>query len=101
MTETETLWTERVAAWRASGLSAPKFAEAYDFTAGTLRWWASRLSKGTAKPVVLARVEVRANREESSGVRIEVGGVRIVVAHGFDADVLRAVVGALHGAGPR
>jgi hypothetical protein len=43
MTETETKWAERVAGWRGSGQTAPAFCKGKDFSAGGLRYWASKL----------------------------------------------------------
>lgn len=37
------LWRERVADWKASGLTADEFASRHGLVAGTLRWWARRL----------------------------------------------------------
>jgi transposase-like protein len=37
------LWRERVADWRASGLTADEFASRHGLVAGTLRWWSRRL----------------------------------------------------------
>lgn len=43
--ETEERWAERVAAWRASGLSSEEFSRGREFTAGGLRHWAYRLGQ--------------------------------------------------------
>jgi hypothetical protein len=127
MTETESKWAARVAAWRASGQTAPEFCEGKDFKPGGLRYWASQLRKGkdasstrdervarvpqAAQPpaaateaappeqVRLARV-VRAARPApapETAVVIEVGAARLAVRRGFDREVLRAVLEALGG----
>jgi hypothetical protein len=127
MTETESKWAARVAAWRASGQTAPKFCEGKDFKPGGLRYWASQLRKGKdaaptkdervarvppaaqrpaaakeaapPEPVRLARV-VRAARPESApetAIVLEVGAARLAVRRGFDRDVLRAVLDVLGG----
>jgi hypothetical protein len=127
MTKTESKWAARVAAWRASGQTAPEFCEGKDFKAGGLRYWASRLHKGKdatptrdervarvpqavqppaaakeASPpgqVRLARV-VRAARPApapEAAVVIEVGAARLAVRRGFDRGVLRAVLEVLGG----
>jgi undecaprenyl pyrophosphate synthase len=43
MSDTATKWRQRVAGWRASGETAERYSTGRGFTAGTLRWWASRL----------------------------------------------------------
>ncbi|MGH3428090.1 MAG: IS66 family insertion sequence element accessory protein TnpA [Mycobacteriales bacterium] len=112
-----TLWKNRVAAWRASGLSSTDFCAGKGFTAGGLRHWAYRLRKKEAgptkprvEPVRLVRV-VRAsapsarNQPEStepptvtareSSLMLEVEGGRIGVAPGFDPATLCAVLDVL------
>jgi hypothetical protein len=44
----EQQWAKRVAAWRRSGLTSEAFSRRRDFSAGGLRYWASRLRKPTA-----------------------------------------------------
>jgi len=113
MTTTEAKWTDRVREWRASGKSAEAFAEGQQFEASTLRYWASRLKRyaptttpdvAPAAPqptVTMARVVRRRGRPAAAGaarpteLAIAIGGARIVVGHGFDAELLRAVVAAL------
>jgi hypothetical protein len=104
MTATQAKWSERVQAWRASGKTAEEYASAFEFQASTLRYWASRLKTESAgKPVVMARVVRRRSRAlvESVGadvqaeVEVEVGGARIIVRRGFDAELLRQVAVAL------
>lgn len=115
MTTTEAKWTDRVREWRASGKSAEAFAEGRQFEASTLRYWASRLKRSapittpdvapaSPKPTVtMARVvRRRRGRPAAAGaaareLAIAIGGARIVVGHGFDAELLRAVVAALGG----
>jgi hypothetical protein len=117
MTETESKWAARVEEWRGSGKTAPAFCEGKEFTAGGLRYWASRLgggavgrrrvargrraSKATAasKEVRLARVVRRPQRADSTEtpILIEVGDGRVGVRRGFDASSLRVVLDILRG----
>jgi hypothetical protein len=98
-TATETIWQERVAAWRASGETAEQFARGRGFAATTLRWWSSRLGREAAPGFV--RLVPQAAVPPAAGVVIvEVGGARIQVAPGFDAGLLAQVVAALRGATP-
>jgi hypothetical protein len=108
MTATQTKWSERVQAWRASGKTADEYASAFEFQASTLRYWASRLKTESAeKPAVIARVVRRQSRAlvvegGDAGVQAEVevavGVARIIVRRGFDAELLRQVAAALGGA---
>jgi len=108
MTATQTKWSERVQAWRASGKTADEYASAFEFQASTLRYWASRLKTESAeKPAVIARVVRRQSRalvveRGDAGVQAEVevavGEARIIVRRGFDAELLRQVAAALGGA---
>jgi hypothetical protein len=108
MTATQTKWSERVQAWRASGKTADEYASAFEFQASTLRYWASRLKTESAeKPAEIARVVRRQSRAlvvegGDAGVQAEVevavGEARIIVRRGFDAELLRQVAAALGGA---
>jgi hypothetical protein len=108
MTDTETKWTERVRAWRASGRTAREFAEGQEFKPSTLTYWASQLRRSgsaegggagkRASRVRMVRVVGKASaapREET--VVVAVGTARIVVREGFDRGLLREVVEALGG----
>lgn len=127
MTETESRWAARAAAWRASGQTAPEFREDKDFEPGGLRYWAGRLRKGEqgaraqearaarvvhaaqpapaavdaapAERVRLARVVRRAQPAPApeTAIVIEVGAARLAVRRGFDREVLRTVLDVLGG----
>jgi hypothetical protein len=103
MKETESTWAARVADWRASGQTSPVFCKGKGFSAGGLRYWASRLDKaeqGAPKAQVrLARV-VRTDRPKEvaeTPILIEFGSARLGVRRGFDPETLRAVLGVLGG----
>jgi hypothetical protein len=100
MTETESRWAARVADWRASGQTAPAFCKGKDFSAGGLRYWASRLQKSAPKGEVrLARVvrTPRAKDAIETPIFIELGNARLGVVRGFDPETLRAVLGVFGG----
>jgi hypothetical protein len=94
MTATQTKWAERVQTWRASGKTAEEYA--------------SRLKTAPAeKPSSMVRVVRRASSasvaepvgpDVQSEVEVTVGGARILVRRGFDAELLRQVAAALGGA---
>lgn len=109
----EAMWSERVEAWRSSGLTSKAFCEGKDFTAGGLRHWAYRLRQTRPrKPDTLA-VRVAKVVPVPRGPRppsvpesvpsvplvLEVGGVRIAVRPGFDRPTLAAVVDVLSARG--
>lgn len=107
----EAMWSERVEAWRSSGLTSKAFCEGKDFTAGGLRHWAYRLrqtrprKQGTL-PVRVAKVvpvprpaPVPEPAPPSAPLVLEVGGVRIAVRPGFDRPTLAAVVDVLSARG--
>ncbi len=96
--ETESTWKSRVAAWRASGMSAAEFCARKEFSVSALRHWAGKLTKIEAE-----RPEVRIAKVVASGsipdvdtpLVLEVGGIRIAVRRGFDREVLRDVLAVL------
>jgi|HubBroStandDraft_1064217.scaffolds.fasta_scaffold195455_3 hypothetical protein len=121
------LWGQRVAAWRASGLSSPEFCKGKDFTAGRLRVWAhwlELLGTASARPspgaIPLARVVVvptapsdpvaqtQVQRAGDPGqtpheatLVLEAQGVRIALRPGFDRATLTSVLDVLDQRAPR
>lgn len=96
------VWEKRVAAWRASGLSADVFAAGRGFAGATLRWWSSRLKSGADSPSARSEVRlahvVRAPRPAPQGVIVELRGARVLVPPGVDDATLASVIAALGGA---
>jgi hypothetical protein len=89
-------WVERIRSWKSSGKSADEFAAGQPYKPKTLTWWAHQLKHEIVGPrIEMARVDVRPALP--STIAIEVGGARVVVEHGFDETLLRAVVHALEG----
>jgi hypothetical protein len=94
-------WKRRVAQWRSSGLTAREYSTGRGFAPATLLWWASRLRQqdgAVAVPVVpIARVErqLAGPSRRSSGIAIEVRGLRVVLDVGFDRATLGVVLSAL------
>lgn len=103
MTENETKWAARVDGWRTSGQTAPVFCKGKDFSAGGLRYWASRLRAtgegAKTKEVRIARVvrAVQPAPATETPILIELGAARLGVRRGFDAETLRAVLDVLGG----
>jgi hypothetical protein len=123
--DTKKTWSERVAEWRASGLTSEEFSKGRDFTAGGLRHWAYRLNKPAPalvaatprvrlarvlrgpRPAVAARrsalaaVDSSPGASESAAVMLQVGQVRIAVTAGFDRGTLATVLDVLGVEGAR
>jgi hypothetical protein len=106
--EIPSVWSERLAAWRASGLSAEKFCADKELSVHSLRSWrskqleAERQTASGKKTIALARVQVagplsRGTRGSPSttGVAIEVGALRVTLDRGFDRSTLAAVLGVI------
>lgn len=102
-------WTDRVAAWRASGLRASEFCRGVEYSPSTLQWWSSKL-KRDARPkaaVQLARV-IRSRSTEPAAldhrgsivVEAVCSGARVFVGSAVDRDAL-SVVFELLGIGGR
>lgn len=94
------MWAERVAEWKASGLSSPQFCEGKDFTAGGLRHWAHRLKHGGRPPAKVrvakvVRLPAAPAATATAELVVEIGAARIVVRPGFDRATLAAVIEAL------
>lgn len=87
-----------VEGWRSSGVSASEYAARRDYSVASLRRWAKVAGRGVGSLEVtvprFVRLEV-APSPRSSTLVVEVGGARIQVERGFDAEHLRAVVAAL------
>jgi hypothetical protein len=108
MTDAETR-AERVGEWRASGLSAVKFAEGRDFTASKLWNWSAKIRKGAQEGGPPGLEHARAGRLRLARVvrvpspapdarpvgvelSVELWGVRVGVPVGFDRATLTAVL---------
>ena len=98
LTPNESLWAERVRAWRASGLPAPEFSYGKGFASSTLRYWSSRLRRFDI-PQFVPLVRRPAAEAPASELLVEVGAARVRVTPGFDAALLADVVRALGGVG--
>ncbi len=58
MSQAADRWRRHVAGWRRSGQTARIYAAVHGLSAGTLKWWSSRLGRDAAPAsVALVRVE--------------------------------------------
>lgn len=106
-------WADRVRQWKRSGQSASQFAALHGWNAKTLTWWGSELARRArrAPDVRLVRLEAQTPgfAAAADGRTLEYGqptsdgalelvlqrGCVVRVRRGFDADLLRELVGAL------
>jgi hypothetical protein len=96
-------WTERVAEWRASGLSAKAYCVGREFNHRDLYRWRHRLEHAAPVcSVTLARLESARRSIEitpapptSATLTIEVGVARVAIPAGVDGATLRTVLEAL------
>jgi len=100
-------WAKRVAAWRASGVSASAFCADKEYSQKSLWYWSSHLNRaqkatraGDAAPVPLARVVTKPAAPPATIV-IEMSDARVHVSGGVDAASLRQVLDAVRACGPR
>jgi hypothetical protein len=115
--DSQAIWTERVPEWKASGLTSLEYCEGKPFTAGGLRYWASRLRREQSRrpaphAIRMARVIVGATasvpepaprqtppispgRSTTEALTVECGEMRVVVRPGFDRGTLAGVLDVL------
>lgn len=90
-------WSVVVAERAESGLSVAAFCRERGLAAWQFHYWRRRLGEvAEASSGGFVEVVVAAE-EEGSGVRVEVGGVSIVVSRGFDQATLSAVLKVVAG----
>lgn len=94
-------WRARMAAFRASGLSAEAWARTEGVTAHQMAYWTRQFPADTSPertavaPFAAVTVREDAGSPDAPGLVVEVGAARIAVRAGFDGALLRAVVRAL------
>lgn len=95
--DTKATWRQRVASWRASGQTAEEFSGGREFSAATLRWWASRLRREPAAVRVARVVRAPDPRRSAGAVVVELRDVaaRVTVEPGADRETLAMVVAVL------
>jgi hypothetical protein len=94
-TEREVMWSERIAAQAASGLSGRAWCAREDVNYWSFMQWRRRLGGEASGERPLRLVRVWPAETDASAVRIRIGAALIEVGAGFDPGVLRRVVEAL------
>ena len=93
-------WAKRVAAWRASGVTASAFSARAGFAPSTLRWWASRLGRREGGFVRIVTATEVPKAAVDGAIELEVAGVRVLVRAGFDRTALAEVLDVLRARSP-
>jgi len=97
--ESVEVWSQRVAAWRSSGLSGGKFAKRHGLKESSLYRWGKRLGDGEQPPArrkQFAEVVVKPAVSETTAIEVVLCNGRVVRVRGpVDAAQLRVVVAAL------
>jgi hypothetical protein len=93
--EREEMWSERIAAQAASGLSGRMWCDREEVSYWSFMQWRRRLGGETFGERPLRFVRVLPVEADASAVRIRIAGALIEVGAGFDPGVLRRVVEAL------
>ncbi len=97
-------WSKRVAAWRASGLSAADVCDRHGYSVKGLWHWSSKLGRasgnvdrprGVVRLARIVRPPVSEVVAEDGNIFIELGRARLTVRGRVDAVALRTVVEAL------
>lgn len=90
-------WAKRVAAWRASGLSAPEYTRRSRLSASTLRYWAWKLGREQEGFVRVRTAPPAPEAPTRDALVLEVGGLRVVVSRDFDREALGQLLDVLRG----
>lgn len=95
-------WQGEIQRWEESGKEAEAFANGKGYSPKTLKWWRAELkrersdgARAEVRAVALVPARVVPAGRDGAPLWIEVGGVRVEVRRGFDAGLLREVVGLL------
>lgn len=84
-----------VAAWLESDKTASAFAAGRGYSPAALRRWAKEQETPCPARPACEFVRLEVVGEPTAELKVEVGSARIIVSHGFDAELLRRVVDAL------
>ena len=100
--QSRTWWTQTVARWRTSGLTAASFAEREHLSLSSLRGWASTLNRGTraehgTDSVVPIELELAPDTRSADPMKIEIvaGDAVLRIDVGTDLSYVAALLRAL------
>lgn len=97
LTQTQILWSERIAEWETSGLSQSTFCKQHGLVYGTFIYWRSHLKKITdAEQPAVSFLAVTCKPAKQSTLILKLNGQHnIELKSGFDSELLRQVVQAV------
>jgi hypothetical protein len=98
LTQTQILWSERIAEWETSGLSQSTFCQQHGLVYGTFIYWRSHLKKFNTKAVQppISFLAVTCKPAKQSTLILKLNGQHsIELKSGFDPELLREVVQAV------
>jgi len=83
-------WSEKIAAWRESGLSIAAWCRQNNEGYHRFLYWRKRLHQNTKPSGRFVELSI-----ESSTLAVECNGVTLHIERGFDRDLLRQVLSVL------
>lgn len=90
-------WQERIVSYRNSGLTMKDWCAANGFTVDQLKYWLYKgKKKSPTQAATFVPVKVASSEPAASALWIHIGSARIEVNSGFEPQLLRDVVEALH-----
>jgi hypothetical protein len=87
-------WSKHVAASRASGLTRAEYARREGIAVSALQYW-TRKVEGEPGTQLVRVARAAAEPVRSSGLLLEVQGVRVLVGPDFDRELLARVIDVL------
>jgi len=95
----QALWSDRIAAWKASKLSQLAFCEQNNFSYSAFGYWRTRLKKLEEPPHQANDIHflpVNLNKDKKSGLTLNINHQHsICLSPGFDADLLSQIIQAV------
>lgn len=85
-------WASRIEAFRASGMTQRRWAEAQGLSEDRVSYWYRKLGRPPESPTEPTWVPLTATSQDVSPLRIRVGPVEIEVTTGFNPQLLQAVI---------
>jgi len=93
------LWSDRIAAWKASGLSQKQYCDQHKLTYSTFVYWRGRLKRLNGDDIASGKVSflpIALKRERDSALTLRINDRHsIVIRPGFDPELLIQVIQAV------
>ena len=90
------LWSDRIAAWKKSGLSQKQYCDQHQFTYSTFIYWRGRLKRMNGDDIDSGKVNflpVEVKQEDQAVLILRIDDRHSIEIHcGFDPDLLRKVI---------